>query len=131
VGQTKLFGHRSTYEEANGDDRRGVSHGHDGFHRSGKSREEAVPGLVQYDPHVEQPAHGLEVWMKPFVTLRAPKLFNLRSDPFEAEYEAVDYVKWFVEHPGEASSYFQMRSEFRVGFQPWTIVTGRAPCRVP
>jgi arylsulfatase len=28
-----------------------------------------------------------------------PKLFNLRSDPFErAEFEAGDYVKWFIEH---------------------------------
>ena len=28
-----------------------------------------------------------------------PKLFNLRSDPFErAEEEAGDYVKWFIEH---------------------------------
>ena len=37
--------------------------------------------------------------MQPFVTLRAPKLFNLRSDPFErAEHESGDYVKWFVEH---------------------------------
>ena len=48
---------------------------------------------------MEQPAHGLEVWIQPFVPLRAPKLFNLRSDPFErAEHEAGDYVKWFVEH---------------------------------
>jgi hypothetical protein len=31
--------------------------------------------------------------------LRAPKLFTLRSDPFErANYEAGDFVKWFVEH---------------------------------
>ena len=37
--------------------------------------------------------------MQPLVPLRAPKLFNLRSDPFErAEHEAGDYVKWFVEH---------------------------------
>ena len=48
---------------------------------------------------MEQPAHGLEVWMQPFVQLRAPKLFNLRSDPFErAEQEAGDYVRWFAEH---------------------------------
>ena len=48
---------------------------------------------------MEQPAHGFEVWMQPFVPLRAPKMFNLRSDPFErAENEAGDYVKWFVEH---------------------------------
>ena len=33
------------------------------------------------------------------VPLRAPKIFNLRSDPFErSEQEAGDYVKWFVEH---------------------------------
>ncbi len=48
---------------------------------------------------MEQPAHGLEVWMQPWCTLRAPKLFNLRSDPFErAQHEAGDYVRWFVEH---------------------------------
>jgi arylsulfatase A-like enzyme len=48
---------------------------------------------------MEQPAHGLEVWIRPFETLRAPKLFNLRSDPFErAEHEAGAYDKWFVEH---------------------------------
>ena len=37
--------------------------------------------------------------MQPLVPLRAPKLFNLRSDPFErAQHEAGDYGKWFVEH---------------------------------
>jgi len=37
--------------------------------------------------------------MQPLTTLRAPKLFNLRSDPFErAQHEAGDYVRWFVEH---------------------------------
>lgn len=37
--------------------------------------------------------------MKPLVPLRAPKIFNLRSDPFErAEHEAGAYDTWFVEH---------------------------------
>jgi arylsulfatase len=37
--------------------------------------------------------------MQPLIPLRAPKLFNLRSDPFErAEQESGDYVRWFVEH---------------------------------
>jgi arylsulfatase A-like enzyme len=58
---------------------------------------------LRYDQYkavfMEQPAHGLEVWMQPFLPLRTPKLFNLRSDPFErAQQEAGDYVKWFVEH---------------------------------
>jgi len=48
---------------------------------------------------LEQQAHGLEVWMQPLARLRAPKIFNLRSDPFErAEHEAGGYDAWFVEH---------------------------------
>jgi arylsulfatase len=58
---------------------------------------------LRYDQYkvvfMEQPAHGLEVWMQPLVRLRAPKLFNLRSDPFElADHEAGEYQNWFVEH---------------------------------
>ncbi len=47
----------------------------------------------------EQRAHGMEVWEEPFVPLRLPKLFNLRSDPFEtADHEGMDYERWRVEH---------------------------------
>ena len=46
----------------------------------------------------EQRAHGYEVWEEPFVTLRLPKLFNLRTDPFErADHEAIDYPRWRLE----------------------------------
>ncbi len=41
---------------------------------------------------MEQNAHGIGVWQQPLVELRAPKIFNLRSDPFErADYEAGGY----------------------------------------
>ncbi len=47
----------------------------------------------------EQRAHGMDVWQEPFVPLRFPKLFNLRSDPFEtADHEGMDYERWRVEH---------------------------------
>jgi arylsulfatase len=47
----------------------------------------------------EQREHGLNVWEEPFVPLRLPKLFNLRSDPFEtADHEGMDYERWRVEH---------------------------------
>jgi arylsulfatase len=47
----------------------------------------------------EQREHGLNVWEEPFVALRFPKLFNLRSDPFEtADHEGMDYERWRVEH---------------------------------
>jgi arylsulfatase len=46
----------------------------------------------------EQRAHGFDVWEEPFVALRLPKLFNLRSDPFEtADHIGMDYERWRVE----------------------------------
>ena len=47
----------------------------------------------------EQRAHSLDVWQDPFVPLRFPKLFNLRSDPFEeADHESIDYPRWRIDH---------------------------------
>ena len=48
---------------------------------------------------MEQRGHGLEVWQEPLVTLRFPKLFCLRTDPYErADHEAGDYDRWRVDH---------------------------------
>ena len=47
---------------------------------------------------MEQRAEGLNVWQDPLITLRFPKLFDLRADPFErAQADAGDYGKWRVE----------------------------------
>ena len=47
----------------------------------------------------EQRAHGLDVWINPWSTLRAPRLFNLRMDPFERmDHEGGGYEEWFAEH---------------------------------
>ncbi|MGH6693277.1 MAG: arylsulfatase, partial [Gammaproteobacteria bacterium] len=47
---------------------------------------------------LEQRAHSFDVWQEPFVTLRVPKLFNLRMDPFErADHEGIDYERWRFE----------------------------------
>jgi len=46
-----------------------------------------------------QRAHGLNVWLEPFVELRAPMLTNLRMDPFEIAHEiGMDYERWYLEH---------------------------------
>ncbi|HEY8197926.1 MAG TPA: sulfatase-like hydrolase/transferase, partial [Gemmatimonadales bacterium] len=46
----------------------------------------------------EQRAHGFDVWQEPFVRLRLPKLFNLRSDPFElADHIGIDYPRWRID----------------------------------
>jgi arylsulfatase len=47
---------------------------------------------------MEQRAEGtLRVWQEPFVALRLPKLFNLRTDPFErADITSNTYNDWLL-----------------------------------
>ena len=49
---------------------------------------------------MEQRAQGtLKIWAEPFVTLRVPKLFNLRSDPYErADVTSNTYYDWLIDH---------------------------------
>jgi arylsulfatase len=47
---------------------------------------------------LEQRGHGFDVWQEPFVALRLPKLFNLRTDPFErADHEGMGYPQWRID----------------------------------
>ena len=47
----------------------------------------------------EQRAHGIEVWQDPWTTLRAPKIFNLRMDPYERmDHDGAGYAQWWAEH---------------------------------
>lgn len=49
---------------------------------------------------LEQRAPGtFKVWMEHFVPLRAPKIFNLHTDPFErADITSNAYFEWLTEH---------------------------------
>jgi arylsulfatase len=49
---------------------------------------------------MEQRVAGtLQIWAEPFVLLRLPKLFNLRTDPFErADITSNTYYDWFIDH---------------------------------
>ena len=49
---------------------------------------------------MEQRAQGtLQVWAEPFTALRVPKIFNLRTDPFErADITSNTYYDWFLYH---------------------------------
>jgi arylsulfatase len=48
---------------------------------------------------MEQRVPGtLRIWAEPFVALRVPKLFNLRTDPFErADITSNTYYDWFLD----------------------------------
>jgi arylsulfatase A-like enzyme len=49
---------------------------------------------------MEQRAQGtLRIWAEPFVPLRVPKVFNLRTDPFErADVTSNTYYQWLIEN---------------------------------
>jgi arylsulfatase A-like enzyme len=70
---------------------------------------------------MEQRVAGtLQVWFEPFVPLRIPKLYNLRTDPFErADLTSNTYWDWFIDHvfllvPAQAvvSEFLQTFAEF-------------------
>jgi arylsulfatase len=48
---------------------------------------------------MEQRVQGtLQIWAEPFVPLRLPKLFNLRTDPFErADVTSNTYWDWVMD----------------------------------
>ena len=49
---------------------------------------------------MEQRVEGtLRIWAEPFVTLRLPKIYNLRTDPYErADITSNSYYEWFLYH---------------------------------
>ncbi|HYN32477.1 MAG TPA: hypothetical protein VES40_07620, partial [Ilumatobacteraceae bacterium] len=48
---------------------------------------------------LEQRAQGtLQVWVEPFTELRVPKIFNLRTDPYErADITSNTYYDWLID----------------------------------
>ena len=50
------------------------------------------------------------IWAEPFVFLRFPKIFNLRTDPFErADITSNTYWDWMIDH-----AYIMYASQFIV-----------------
>ena len=49
---------------------------------------------------LEQRCQGtLQVWAEPFTHLRVPKLYNLRTDPYEfADITSNTYYEWLIRH---------------------------------
>jgi arylsulfatase A-like enzyme len=91
----------------------------DGFnllpYLTGQEKKSPRPGFIYFDDDgdlvalrfdnwkvvfMEQRAPGtMRVWAEPFVPLRVPKLFNLRTDPFErADTTSNTYYDWFLHH---------------------------------
>ena len=82
---------------------------------TGQEKKSPRPGFIYFDDDgdlvalrfdswkvvfMEQRAPGtLRVWAEPFVPLRLPKLYNLRTDPFErADVTSNTYYDWLIDH---------------------------------
>jgi arylsulfatase A-like enzyme len=68
---------------------------------------------------MEQRAQGtLQIWAEPFVTLRVPKLFNLRTDPFErADITSNTYYDWLFDSDYIILAATSLVAEFLQTFQ--------------
>jgi arylsulfatase len=47
---------------------------------------------------MEGAEQGIAIWQRAFDTLRMPKLFNLRADPFERAESSIQYDAWQAQH---------------------------------
>ena len=66
----------------------------------------------------EQRAHGVEVWQDPWTTLRAPKIFNLRMDPYERmDHDGAGYAQWWAEHMFLFAPAMAKVAEFKATFK--------------
>ncbi len=98
VGKKKFKVHLDGYDITDALTGKGPSPRHEFFYFN----DDGSLVALRYDQwklvFAEQRSHGFDVWQEPFVTLRLPKLFNLRTDPFEeADHIAGDYDRWRID----------------------------------
>ena len=70
----------------------------------------------------EQRARRFDVWREPLVALRAPKLFNLRRDPFErADTDANTYNEWWADHAAQVYLSFAVATQALETFKEFPV----------
>jgi arylsulfatase len=103
-------------------------------HLTGETDQSPRPGFVYFSDDgdllairfdnwkivfMEQRAQGtLQIWAEPFVALRVPKMFNLRTDPFErADVTSNTYWDWVLDHAYLCMAAQTLVAEFLASFQ--------------
>jgi len=73
---------------------------------------------------MEQRLQGtMQLWAEPFVRLRLPKLFNLRTDPYErADITSNSYYEWFLYHAYIMFSAYALADKFAQTFKDFPPV---------
>src|SRR4029450_6074018 len=101
---------------------------------TGREKNSPRPGFIYFDDDgdlvalrfdnwkvvfMEQRCEGtLRLWAEPFTVLRVPKLYNLRTDPFErADVTSNTYYDWFLDHDYIALAATAIVTEFLATFK--------------
>jgi arylsulfatase A-like enzyme len=73
---------------------------------------------------MEQRCRGtMQTWSEPFVRLRLPKLFNLRTDPYEyADITSNSYYEWFLYHDYILFGAYALADKFAASFKDFPPV---------
>jgi arylsulfatase A-like enzyme len=73
---------------------------------------------------MEQRCHGtLQLWAEPFTRLRLPKIFNLRTDPYEfADITSNSYYEWYLYHAYILYGAFALADKFAATFKDFPII---------
>ncbi|MDX2427515.1 MAG: arylsulfatase [Xanthomonadales bacterium] len=65
-------------------------------------------------------AKTMALWLEPFVTLRAPLIFNLRRDPYErAQENSNTYYDWWLDHAFAIAPSASLVGEFLMTFKDY------------
>jgi arylsulfatase A-like enzyme len=78
---------------------------------------------IRYDnwkvSFMEQRCRGtMQVWAEPFTRLRLPKVYNLRTDPYEyADITSNSYYSWFLKHDYILFGAFAIADRFAATFK--------------
>jgi arylsulfatase len=71
----------------------------------------------------QRTAGTLDVWKEPFVRLRAPNIYNLRTDPFEfAKITSNTYGQWMFEHAYLIYAVQAIAAKFAETFKDFPVV---------
>ena len=65
----------------------------------------------------------MQIWAEPFTKLRLPKIFNLRTDPYEfADITSNSYYEWFLYHAYILYGAFILSDKFAETFKDFPII---------
>jgi len=73
---------------------------------------------------MEQRCHGtLQVWAEPFTRLRLPKIYNLRTDPYEfADVTSNSYYEWYLYHVFILYGAYALADQFAATFKEFPMI---------